>query len=65
MTVLQAQVQGSDLEGAKNVHKLLHKAAAPSDGGLALQNDENDADYGDDDDDDDAGGGEEGEMEEI
>lgn len=59
---MQAQA-GNDLEGAKNVHKLLHKAAAPGDDGLAFQNDDNDADYGDDD--DDAGDGEEGEMEEI
>lgn len=56
-------MDGSDLEGAKNVHKLLHKAAAPADNVLALQNDGNDDDYGDDD--DDAGDGEEGEMEEL
>ena len=61
----QAQAQENDLEGAKTVHKMLHTAKAPADGGLALRGDDSDADFGDDDDDDEGAAGEEGEVEEI
>lgn len=70
----QAQAQEHDLEGAKSVHKMLHTAKAPADGGLALRGDEDDLDFGDEEDDEEDEGGdaedmdvgnEEGEVEEI
>ena len=70
----QAQAQEHDLEGAKTVHKMLHTAKAPADGGLALRGDEDDLDFGDEEDDEEDEGGdvedmevgnEEGEVEEI
>jgi len=71
---VQAQAQENDLEGAKTVHKMLHTAKAPADGGLALRGDESDLDFGDEDDDEEDGAGgdeemgagnEEGEVEEF
>ena len=59
------------MEGAKNVHKLLHRAKAPIDGGLTLRGDESEDDFGDDDEEEEQGAGkmdvgdEEGEVEEI
>jgi len=69
----QAQAQEHDLEGAKTVHKMLHTAKAPVDGGLALRENEDDLDFGDEDDEGDEGAdvedmdvaNEEGEVEEI
>ena len=69
----QAQAQEHDLEGAKTVHKMLHTAKAPIDGGLALRENEDDLDFGDEDDEGDEGAdvedmdvtNEEGEVEEI
>ena len=73
LPVEQAQAQEQDLEGAKNVHKMLHSAKTPMDGGLVLRGDESDPEFGDEDDNEDEGGdadrmdvgNEEGEVEEI
>lgn len=64
---MQAQAKENDLEGAKHVHQLLHKAKA-ADGGLALRGGDSDDDFGEDEvmeEAEAAPAGEEGEVEEI